>query len=159
MMSKSVAGKLTGLDRLDWLLAAAQGKVNVELFKVVVPREGVAAFNYEFAVVDDQWLAELDVLGADEVFGVRLAGLVERKLPGQLLAAQHHGEWDAAAVCGVDFLDLDGVVSQVVVEHVSDVGEHVKLEHLQEREGGTLRSFSRNCFCEVTRPPPSLCSR
>lgn len=154
-----------------------QGEVDLVGVLEVALGEDVAAVDLEDAAEDLELLSVLErvialgdqrvyfnVLGVDVILFVGLAGLVQRELLGKLLPLEHDREVIPTAVRVLHLADFYRVVGQIIVHNVGNLTENVEFQHLEKftnkktQVGRTFRSFSRNCFCEVTRPPPSLCS-
>ena len=70
-----------------------------------------------------------NILGSNKVRGVGLSRLVKGELPWQFLSFQHQWEWVSSTVLVVDFSDIDGVISQVIMHDVRDVALDVELKY------------------------------
>jgi hypothetical protein len=88
----------------------------------------IASINLEFSTENIQLLIKLDVSRLSEILCVCLSWLIECELLRQFLTTEHEWEWISAAVLEIDFSDLQGVISEVVMKNVRNIGENIEFQ-------------------------------
>jgi len=88
----------------------------------------IASINLEFSTENIQLLIKLDVSRLSEILSVCLSWLIECELLRQFLTTEHEWEWISATVLEIDFSDLQGVISEVVMKNVRNIGENIEFQ-------------------------------
>lgn len=106
----------------------SESEVNSEVSFIVVLSEGITSMNVELFSIYNQSIITSEIWGFQEIFRVRLSGLIESSLSRDSLSFEHFREGVSSSIGVVHFSDVDGVVGQVEMNDIGDVAGHEEFE-------------------------------